>query len=107
MGADMIFLVGPDQQPVYAHRCLLASRSEYFEALLQGGFQETGTRQLSVPDMSKDVLLLLLEYIYTDKLATDELTVIYARLLQFAAQYCMPRLVELCELELREHVDQT
>lgn len=105
--SDITFLVGPDQQPVYAHRCLLVSRSEYFHALLQGGFQETATRELSIPKMSKEVLLLLLEYIYTDELRKDELTRTYASLLEFAAQYCMARLVELCELELRDHVDQT
>lgn len=104
--SDMTFLVGPDQEPVFAHRCLLISRSEYFKALLQGGFQETGTREISIVDTSKDVLLLLLEYIYTDTLGMGQETVTYANLLEFAAQYCMTRLVELCELELREHVNR-
>ena len=82
--------------------------------------------KLSVPDMPKAVLLLLLQFIYTDTLAKNEPTVIYVRvlvfmlascylcqdqyracsclqasLLQFAALYCLSRLVELCELELR------
>lgn len=104
--ADMIFLAGPDQQPVYAHRCLLTARSEYFSALLHGGFLETDTKELSVPEMPKAVLLLLLQFIYTDTLEKNASAANYASLLEFAAQYCMGRLVELCELELRQHVDR-
>ena len=40
-------------------------------------------RELSVPDMPKAVLLLLLQFIYTDKLTKNEATVTYVRMLVF------------------------
>ena len=42
--------------------------------------ERTMQRELSIPKMSKEVLLLLLEYIYTDELRKDELTRTYVRM---------------------------
>lgn len=62
--ADVVFIV--DDQRVYAHRSILAGRCEHFAAMFRSGMRESVEGVIHIPNVSKPVFLLLLEYLYTD-----------------------------------------
>merc|ERR1719499_2620526 len=100
--ADVTFLV--DNQPVYATRAHLASRSEHFRALFYGGMRESGAdEQIVLPDVTHTIFLLLLEYIYTDQVGdiTSDLAV---HLLIAAERFLLERLKALCEDIIRKSI---
>jgi len=105
--ANVTFLCGSDPPTkVYAHRAILVARSAYFRALLCGGFSEHGAQQLKVPEIGASTLLLILEFIYTDRVET--LTAEAAvPVLRWAARYCLPRLLAHAELLLRDMVSKS
>jgi len=67
--SDVTFTV--EDQPVYAHRAILAQRCEHFAAMFRSGMRESLARVIPIPNMSHPVFLLLLEYIYTDSVKID------------------------------------
>mmetsp|Transcript_86146 Transcript_86146/g.241096 ORF Transcript_86146/g.241096 Transcript_86146/m.241096 type:complete len:295 (+) Transcript_86146:2-886(+) len=100
--SDVTFLV--DNQPVYANRAHLAARSDHFRALFYSGMRESGAdEQITLPDISHSVFLLLLEYIYTDQVGeiSSELAV---HLLIAAERFLLDRLKALCEDIIRKAI---
>mmetsp|Transcript_15912 Transcript_15912/g.25810 ORF Transcript_15912/g.25810 Transcript_15912/m.25810 type:complete len:606 (+) Transcript_15912:105-1922(+) len=67
--SDVTFLV--EDSPVYAHRAILAQRCDHFAAMFRSGMRESVERLVPIPDISRQVFLLLLEYIYTDSVKID------------------------------------
>ena len=54
-----------------AHKVILAARSDYFKALLTGGMKETGLSEIPIGDLSKEVLQLLMVYLYSGTVECD------------------------------------
>jgi len=67
--SDVTFLV--DDQPVYAHRAILARRCEHFAAMFRSGMRESLEREIRIPNVPRPVFLLLMEYLYTDSVKID------------------------------------
>ena len=67
--SDVTFLV--EDTPVYAHRAILAQRCDHFAAMFRSGMRESVERFVPIPDISRKVFLILLEYIYTDAVKID------------------------------------
>jgi RCC1 and BTB domain-containing protein len=67
--SDVTFMV--EDAPVYAHRAILAQRCDHFAAMFRSGMRESVERVVPIPDISRQVFLLLLEYIYTDSVKID------------------------------------
>ena len=71
--SDIKFLIGQNRKAVYAHRCILASRCAVFKAMFADVSQRNGTAEKDVPlilsDMSPDIFLAMLEFIYTNCVA--------------------------------------
>ena len=44
----------------------LAARSEHFRAMLYGGMRESSSREVEVKDVSYEVFLAMIEFLYTD-----------------------------------------
>lgn len=98
--ADVTFLI--DNEPVYAHRAILAQRCEHFAAMFRSGFRESVEKMITIPNISKTVFLLLLEYIYTDSVKID---VEYAIDLYIAADlYHLERLRDMCCTVVRRNL---
>jgi hypothetical protein len=111
--SDVCFLV--DGNEVYAHRAILAVRSEYFRVLLFNGHmresvQASGDRNVINPaspielrDVSYSVFLKVLEYLYTDTVqnVTLELGI---HLLVASEQFLLDRLKALCEDIIRRDI---
>ena len=114
--ADVSFLV--ENQVIFANRAILAIRSEYFRAM----FYRSGMREqrqeykqpvlsdqlvpIQMPDISRDVFLKVLEFLYTDsvKNMTHDICI---PLLIVSERFCLDRLQRLCEDQLRRDIDVT
>lgn len=58
--SDVTFTV--EDQPVYAHRAILAQRCEHFAAMFRSGMRESVEKVIPIPNISHAVFLLLMEY---------------------------------------------
>lgn len=63
--SDVHFLV--EGQTVYAHRAILYSRSDYFRTMFDAQMRESSALKIPIPDVSHDVFLAVMEYLYTRK----------------------------------------
>jgi N-acetylneuraminic acid mutarotase len=113
--SDVRFLV--EGKDVFAHRSVLAFRSEYFRVMLCGGMRESLARQdagtscvpshdlqaIDLPNVSHLVFLKVLEFLYTDSVKDVSLeTGIY--LLIASEQFMLDRLKALCEDLIRRDI---
>jgi leucine-zipper-like transcriptional regulator 1 len=119
--SDVKFLV--EGQEVYAHRAILAVRSEYFRVLLFNGRMRESVRQASVAagggkddgdgsidgnaieigDVSLAVFLKVLEYLYTDMVCGISLE-FGIHLLIASELFMLDRLKALCEDIIRRDI---
>ncbi|KAL3674478.1 hypothetical protein V7S43_000426 [Phytophthora oleae] len=61
--SDVTFIV--EGAEIFAHKCIII-RSGYFRTLLSGEFARRKTVQVEISDVSREVFLILLEFVYTD-----------------------------------------
>uniref|UniRef100_A0A182U6H8 BTB domain-containing protein n=1 Tax=Anopheles melas TaxID=34690 RepID=A0A182U6H8_9DIPT len=66
--ADVTFIVKGEHLP--AHRIILATRSEYFRALLYGGLKESKQNEITL-DIPAKAFQYLMKYIYTGRLSLN------------------------------------
>lgn len=99
--SDVTFLV--EDQPVHAHRAILAQRCEHFAAMFRSGMRESVERMVPIPEMSRSVFLLLLEYIYTDTVKIDVENAI--ELYIASDLYNLERLREMCCTVVRRNLN--
>ncbi|KAG7338173.1 regulator of chromosome condensation RCC1 repeat protein [Nitzschia inconspicua] len=99
--SDVTFLV--EDTPVYAHRAILAQRCDHFAAMFRSGMRESVELMVPIPDISRKVFLVLLEYIYTDSVKID---VEHAIELYIAADiYQLERLRDMCCTVVRRNLN--
>lgn len=105
--SDITFIV--EGKEVYAHRAIMAVRSEYFRALLFNGHMREsvsatgGMKPIVLSDISHTVFLKVLEYLYTDALEDISLELgIYV--LIASEQFMLDRLKALCEDIIRREI---
>lgn len=63
--ADVHFQVGDERIP--GHKAILATRSDYFRALLFGNLSESSKNEIVLPDVSVGFFKVLLTFIYSGK----------------------------------------
>ena len=99
--SDITFMV--QDQPVYAHRAILAQRCDHFAAMFRSGMRESVERTVPIPETSREAFLLLLEYIYTD---TVRIEVENAIELYIASDlYQLERLRDMCCTVIRRNLN--
>ena len=68
--SDVTFIV--EGQPVYALRAVLVKRCEHFAAMFRSGMRESEQGvEIPIPNVSRAVFLLILEYLYTDSVIIE------------------------------------
>jgi len=67
-----VTLKSADGKELHAHKCVLASQSEYFERMFIGGFRETTQDVIQINDISGDVLNNIIDFMYTGVLVKIE-----------------------------------
>ena len=94
-----------DNVDVPAHKCILAARLDYFKSMFSLGWLETKKGQvLSLPVPSK-VVIALLEYLYRDdalQIQNSDDPEFVSNVLVIADQLLIPRLIQICELQLSQ-----
>lgn len=108
--SDVCFLV--EDKKVYAHRAILAIRSEYFRALLFNGhmresvdsLERSSLTPITLMDVSHTVFVKVLEYLYTDNIRDVNLE-LGIHLLIASEQFMLDRLKFLCEDIIRRDIN--
>ncbi|XP_013917388.1 PREDICTED: BTB/POZ domain-containing protein 19 isoform X2 [Thamnophis sirtalis] len=90
--SDVTFLVGKEKQKVFAHRCLLSTRCQVLHAMLS---QPNDTQvPLILNHMQPEVFLTVIEYLYTNGVTLNNLTVL--EVLTSSIEYGLNDLRKLC-----------
>merc|ERR1712224_709359 len=104
--ADVVFMVGEDQEEIRSHRVFLKAHSEYFEKMLNSSFHEGGPgARILVPEVSPRAFRAMLAYLYTNSLDVDDDIVI--EVAQLADQYLLIDLTEQCVGYCNLHIHVT
>ncbi|XP_051044521.1 BTB/POZ domain-containing protein 19 isoform X1 [Phodopus roborovskii] len=92
--SDVCFVVGQERQEVFAHRCLLACRCNFFQRLLgtEPGLGEPSPVVLST--VPAEAFLAVLEFLYTNSVKLHRYSVL--EVLTAAVEYGLEELRELC-----------
>mmetsp|Transcript_11532 Transcript_11532/g.33145 ORF Transcript_11532/g.33145 Transcript_11532/m.33145 type:complete len:629 (-) Transcript_11532:81-1967(-) len=121
--SDVVFIV--EGQEVHAHKAILAIRSEYFRILLFNGMRESlqssqasvaaggessingagaATGAIDIQDVSHEVFLKVLEFIYTDNIQNVSME-LGIHLLIASEHFLLDRLKSLCEDVIRREIN--
>lgn len=89
------------------HKYILVTRCTYFSGLFSHSWKDNqnGESTYDIESMSAEVFELLLEFLYTGEVTTISMETA-TELLIVANQYTLPRLKELCEQFLFNHLDE-
>eukprot|EP01119_Soliformovum_irregulare_P019156 TRINITY_DN6012_c0_g1_i3.p1 TRINITY_DN6012_c0_g1~~TRINITY_DN6012_c0_g1_i3.p1 ORF type:complete len:200 (-),score=25.43 TRINITY_DN6012_c0_g1_i3:81-680(-) len=98
--SDVVFSLEGGTKRVYAHRIILAARSEMFRALLFGGMKESREAEIPLEEIKYEVFLQLLEFLYTGCLSFAESSVM--ELFAAANQYRIEALLMRCGMYLSD-----
>lgn len=70
---DVTFIVEGHQVP--AHRCVVASQSDYFDCLLFGSMKEARSDEITLEDTPLEAFRALLKYMYCGLISTLDMEV--------------------------------
>lgn len=65
-----VTLKSSDGVEIHAHKCVLASQSEYFERMFTGGFIESTQDVIQIYDISGRILNDIIDFMYTGLMVT-------------------------------------
>jgi BTB/POZ domain len=101
--ADVCFLV--EGKEVYAHKAILAVRSQYFRAMLFNGHmrESADNSPVEIKDVSHPVFCKVLEYLYTDTVCNATLEV-GIHLMVASELFMLDRLKGICEDLIRGEI---
>ena len=96
-----VTIICEEGSELYAHKCVLVSRSEYFSSMFCSGWSESSA-ELTLPLPSTTVQTVL-DYLYTDqsvKVEKSEDLEFVCNILVVADQFLLNRLKQICESQL-------
>ncbi len=64
--SDVLILLENESVKVFAHRAVLACRSEYFRTMFLKNFKESGAKEIRIEEIKAAHFLKLLVYMYSD-----------------------------------------
>jgi len=99
--SDVTFVV--ESKPLYGHKAILASRSEYFSSLYSSGMKEAAANEIVVSNYSYNAFHEFLRFIYTDECQVGPQ--LAAELMSAAEFYRLSRLKALMEFTLSRAID--
>ena len=121
--ADITFVVGPTEERIAAHKCVLMARTPVFYAMFSYDMHEQVYGEVRVPDFEPEVIREMLHFIYTDtrsdtaannnntfsntisnkSSSNNEVSV--EALFRAAAKYQIPGLLAICEQHFVAQMD--
>ncbi|KAF3162476.1 hypothetical protein TWF225_007780 [Orbilia oligospora] len=67
---DIILVIGDSEFEIEAHEYTLASQSEFFKAALRSGLKESQERRITLPEITKNNMITILNWLYRVPLET-------------------------------------
>ena len=61
-----------DGRKIYANQVILASRSQYFEALFSHAFKENTDKEITFNDIPYDIFYMMLKHVYSYNVQIDK-----------------------------------
>ncbi|NXS75317.1 BTBDJ protein, partial [Pandion haliaetus] len=100
--SDVTFVVGQEQQKVFAHRCVLACRCQAFQGMLGQGPAGSEDSPSSIPpqgpfilgNVQPEVFLAVIEFLYTNNVTLNSHIVL--EVLTSSVEYGLQDLCKLC-----------
>ncbi|XP_034507221.1 BTB/POZ domain-containing protein 19 isoform X2 [Ailuropoda melanoleuca] len=92
--SDVCFVVGQERQEVFAHRCLLACRCNFFQRLLGPKLGPGTPSPVVLSTVPAEAFLAVLEFLYTNSVRLHRHSVL--EVLTAAVEYGLEELRELC-----------
>src|SRR5690606_6949045 len=93
---DVTFIV--ENKPVYGWKGLLVTRCEVFRAMFTGTLREASESNVVITDVSYNTFFHIIEFIYTDSVTSDKMTLDEAlQLLAASNRYMLDRLKRIVE----------
>lgn len=68
--SDIVLIA--EGKKIYAHSVILASRSQYFEAMFSHNFKENVQKEITFNDIPYDFFMIMLKHIYSDKVTIEK-----------------------------------
>jgi hypothetical protein len=99
--SDVILVVGPDEERIAAHKCVLMARSPVFYTMFSSEKHDEFSGEVKIPDIEAPELKQMLHFIYTNSLmnrqepTSNVLTM--ESIFQAATKFQVPGLIALCE----------
>ncbi|XP_028408714.1 BTB/POZ domain-containing protein 8-like [Dendronephthya gigantea] len=84
---------------IMAHKAILAARCDYFSAMFSSSWREESSSSITIPDVSSDVFLATLKFIYGA--SQDILSFPVSKVLPVADMYGLQDLVDLIVVDLK------
>jgi len=103
--SDVLFLIGSDKEPVYAHKVILSPRVEYFEKMFNSEMKETNDAQITFPHVDIKYFMRILRYIYTDKIQFDDIYMAI-KIFVVANEWMFESLKDKCILYITDDIDK-
>jgi RCC1 and BTB domain-containing protein len=97
--SDIKFIV--EGRPLFAHRGILARRSEHFKMMFGSGMRESFEKEIELPEMRYEVFIRFLEFVYTDSVKELRADAVCVGLFIAADLYQCGRLKVLCEAVIK------
>ena len=98
--SDVTFIIGEQNDEIKAHKCILSSRSSYFEAMFRpNGMMESNKGKIIIPQHDRNSFHRMLQFIYSgnvEDLESHSSSDIIS-LLEMAHEYLLVDLGLLCE----------
>eukprot|EP00092_Neocalanus_flemingeri_P007797 GFUD01008418.1.p1 GENE.GFUD01008418.1~~GFUD01008418.1.p1 ORF type:complete len:1264 (-),score=415.99 GFUD01008418.1:202-3993(-) len=96
-----VTIICDEEKEVYAHKCILTSRSEYFFSMFSSGWSESCST-LSLP-LPANTVQTVVDYLYRDEssqVVKSEDIEFICNILVVADQFLLSRLKQICECQL-------
>ncbi|NXN92198.1 BTBDJ protein, partial [Rhinopomastus cyanomelas] len=108
--SDVTFVVGRQQQKVFAHRCVLACRCQVFQGMLDQGLASNKDSPSAVPpegpvilgNVQPEVFLAVIEFLYTNSVTLN--SHIALEVLTSSVEYGLQDLCKLCVQFIKDTV---
>eukprot|EP00522_Entomoneis_paludosa_P015141 CAMPEP_0172461150 /NCGR_PEP_ID=MMETSP1065-20121228/39564_1 /TAXON_ID=265537 /ORGANISM="Amphiprora paludosa, Strain CCMP125" /LENGTH=675 /DNA_ID=CAMNT_0013216385 /DNA_START=12 /DNA_END=2039 /DNA_ORIENTATION=- len=96
--SDVTFLL-EGNRPIHAHRVILTGKCEFFATMFRAGMRESSSTEngppiIPIPNVRYDIFLLVLNYLYTDKVHVHVDDAV--ELCSLAEMYGLDRLQKIC-----------
>ncbi|EGC36831.1 hypothetical protein DICPUDRAFT_31241 [Dictyostelium purpureum] len=93
-----------DGSEIKAHKNILSSRCQKFQAMFQTEMKESQQKEIEIVNYEPGVFRKMIEYIYSDSLKEDNIDMIL-QLIVIADEYLLDSLKSVCEMMLVSEID--